>query len=333
MPNVMHRRRPDRLERSCAGASCDRADWIRVAPDAPGLERIEACFAGHGYDPHRHDTYAVGLTLAGVQAFRYGGRSAASLPGQAVVLHPDEVHDGHAGAEGGFRYRLAYIEPRLVQAALGPRRSALPFVREPVSTDARLIAAIAPVLAELDRPLEELERDAAVAGVAEALAALDGSSRRTAAAPACRQAVARARAHLEAHAGRPVASAELEAVTGLGRFELARQFRACLGTSPYRYQVLRRLERARALLLAGTAPAAAAAAAGFSDQSHMIRQFRRAYGLTPGHWLRLVAAGRQPLDSARTPADRGLSKPAGAGPGAISIEVGYEGAGLRWRPR
>ncbi len=46
-------------------------DWVLRAPQHGAVERIEAYFAGHGYDPHRHDTYAIGQTLAGVQSFRY----------------------------------------------------------------------------------------------------------------------------------------------------------------------------------------------------------------------------------------------------------------------
>ena len=69
-------------------------------------ERIEAFFSGVGFDPHRHDTYAIGTTLAGVQAFRYRGAARRSLPGQVFVLHPDETHDGRAGTAQGFRYRI-----------------------------------------------------------------------------------------------------------------------------------------------------------------------------------------------------------------------------------
>ena len=101
-----------RLERSCG-------DWIRSAPPSPGLERIEARFSGHGFDPHRHDTSAIGFTLDGVQAFRYRGAARRSTRGEVFVLHPDEVHDGHAGTDAGFRYRILYVEPRLIQDALG----------------------------------------------------------------------------------------------------------------------------------------------------------------------------------------------------------------------
>lgn len=65
-------------------------DWVRRAPQHGAVERIEAYFAGHGYDPHRHDTYAIGQTLAGVQSFRYRRSQRHSLPGGCLVLHPDE---------------------------------------------------------------------------------------------------------------------------------------------------------------------------------------------------------------------------------------------------
>ena len=71
---------------------------------------------------------------------------------------------------------------------------------------------------------------------------------------------------------------------------LARQFRRAWGTSPHRYLVLRRLERARRAIAAGESLASAAILAGFADQAHLTRQFKRAYGITPGRWRRLTGA-------------------------------------------
>lgn len=284
MASFMNQGGPARLERSCGGRA---ADWIRVAPSSPGLERVEAFFAGHGFDPHRHDTYAVGCTLRGVQSFRYRGAATHSVPGQVFVLHPDEVHDGRAGTGDGFRYRILYVEPALIRAALTDPGRPLPFARDAVSADPRLASAILPALADLDDPLDELQRDAVVQRLVDALVAVDRTGGRRV-TPAHRHAVARARALLDARIADGVTSAELEAATGLSRYALARHFRACLGTSPYRYLTLRRLDRARALIHAGVALADAAAASGFADQSHLTRQFRRANGLPPGRWAALT---------------------------------------------
>ena len=258
---------------------------MRAAPGSGGIERIEAYFSGHGFDPHRHDTYAIGYTITGVQAFRYRGAASQSLPGQVFVLHPDETHDGRAGTGAGFRYRILYVEPRLIAAAL---RARLPFVRAAVSDDARLARAIGPALDDFEVPLEELRRDQIIFEIAEALAAMEGSIR-NATPTAHLRAVRLAHEFLDAHRGAVVTSAALEAVTGMSRYALARHFRVCLGTSPYRYLLMRRLDHARKLIRNGAPLADAALRSGFADQSHMTRQFKRAYGLSPGRWAALAA--------------------------------------------
>lgn len=280
-----------RLERSCGPSP---GDWIRQAPAQPGLERIEAFFAGHAYDPHRHDTYAIGCTLNGVQSFDYRGARADRTRGQVIVLHPDEMHDGRAGADAGFRYRMLYIEPHLIRDALGARATSLPFVRNAVLTNACLLAALLPALDDLDRGLEALEADQLVLALAEALLALDASARGLSSATSCAIAVERARQFLAENFGRVVASEELESLAGLDRYALARHFRARLGTSPYRYLTMRRLDHARSCLRAGQALADAAFASGFADQSHMTRHFKRAYGLPPGRWQAINGAGAAP---------------------------------------
>jgi AraC-like DNA-binding protein len=267
---------------------------MRHAPDEPGIERIDAYFAGYAYDPHRHDTYALGYTLTGLQCFDYRGAVRASRPGNVIVLHPDERHNGRAGEESGFRYRMIYLEPRLIAAALGTRAAALPFVSEVVSTDAYLLRALTAALDDLERPFEALERDQIVLAIAEALLARDPSARRGAFAATSAVAVERTRQFLDAHFDRTVASEELEAATGLDRYALARHFRARLGTSPYRYLTMRRLDHARGEIRAGASLADAAFASGFADQSHMTRHFKRAYGLSPGKWRSLLAVPPDP---------------------------------------
>lgn len=111
-------------------------DFLIIDPPTAGLQRLRAGFAGHAYDRHRHETYAVGVTETGLQCFRYHGTPQASTAGRVIVLHPDQPHDGHAGTPGGFAYRMLYVDPSAIAAALGGR--VLPFVREPVFEDFRL---------------------------------------------------------------------------------------------------------------------------------------------------------------------------------------------------
>lgn len=259
-------------------------DQIRFEQPTAGLQRLTARFGGHAYDLHRHETYAVGLTIAGAQSFHYRGALRTSRQGQVMVIHPDEVHDGHAGVDQGFAYRMLYIEPALVSAALDGARP--PFVPDVVADDTELAGLIGEAFVDFPQPLEPLALDALVERLATRLAARsDGAAARQ--SPTARRAVALARDFLAAEANRTVASEELEKVSGLDRFALARQFRAAYGTSPHRYQVGRRLSRAQAMIASGTSLSEAAAATGFADQSHLTRHFAARFGLTPGRWAAL----------------------------------------------
>lgn len=282
------------LERSCVAGSPSRSDWVRHGVCPPGMERHEAYFAGFAYEPHRHDTYAIGYTFEGVQSFGYRGTEEHSLPGHVMILHPDEKHDGHAGTEAGFRFRMLYLRPDLIldalaQAGPGGKPAPLPFVNGAVSRDERLIRALMPALGDLAAEIDPLEADRIIQELADALYAVSGN-RQKPASPPHRQAVDRARAYLRGNIAETVTSAALEKETGLNRYELARQFRKLVGTSPYRYLTMRRLDAVRDAVQAGENLADAAIDAGFADQAHMTRHFKKAFGVTPGKWLSLSRA-------------------------------------------
>jgi AraC-like DNA-binding protein len=258
-------------------------DWFHRAPDVGGLQRFEAFFAGHGYDMHRHDTYAIGHTLAGVQRFQYRGGWRHSVPGGTMVLHPDEVHDGEAGTEAGFKYRMMYIEPALIQQMLGGQP--LPFIQNGLSNDPRLFAATATLLRSLDCPLEPLEEQDALFDLAQALNAAAAMTVRRSSFDYV--AAERAREYLHSALDRTVTLEELEKHSGRDRWSLSRDFRLLFGTSPYRYLTMRRLDLVRSLLIQGQSLVSAALIAGFTDQSHMTRQFSKTYGLSPARWVKM----------------------------------------------
>lgn len=275
------------LERLCMP---QRDNGIFAAPAYPGIERIEAQFRGNVFEPHRHDTYALGLTLSGVQTFRYRGAQRYSLPGRVIVLHPDELHDGGAATEEGLTYRMLYLEPSLLLTCLEQTQHGLPFVDDPVVADEALARLLIEAFGELNGCLDELF-------VVDFLARLSTELGRHARQPqkplgliALGQIDA-ARDYLEAHATRPVRSAELERLTGLDRFTLSRHFRAAFATSPHRFLLMRRLQKARDLIAAGSTLADIAAATGFADQSHLNRHFKKAFGIAPGHWATMIGRG------------------------------------------
>lgn len=246
------------------------------------IERVANRLVGAAFSPHRHDTYTVALTTAGVQAFNYRGTKRHSLPGQVLVLHPDELHDGHCNDEVGFSYRAAYIPPAHVQAVLGGAE--LPFVSNGVSTHPALVAAAFTMVIESAGVADPAAYEDALYDLAQAMN--DVAGKLATLSVADRTAVMRARDFLDTAVVFGARLDELEQVSGCDRWQLSRDFRALLGTSPYRYLQHRRVDLAKRLLREGATLAEAAHGAGFADQSHFGRTFRKAVGLTPKQWLR-----------------------------------------------
>jgi AraC-like DNA-binding protein len=278
----------DRLEGLCVGAPGRIGDMARISigEGCDGIERLEARFRGRPFSPHRHDTYAIGITLAGVQTFHYRGEARHCLPGQCHILHPDELHDGASGTDAGFAYRILHIDPSLLQAALGGRP--LPFVSNPVVdlTDRQkreLSGAW-----EMEAAIDDTRRTEIIAAVADILLAASSDAAKP--LPQLRLAgLVRARSLIAEHPADRHSIGELERVADLDRWSLARQFRAAFGTSPRRFRTMRQLDQVRRSVRCGASLAEAAYEAGFADQSHMSRQFKRAYGLTPARWAAALA--------------------------------------------
>jgi AraC-like DNA-binding protein len=268
-----------------ASGGSPRSDFLATDHPHAGIQRLRAGFFGHAYDPHRHETYAIGVTESGIQAFRYRGIDRASTIGMTMVLHPDELHDGHAVAPDGFVYRMLYIDAALIGAALGD--AALPSVADAVGPDPALVAALDEAFEGFPDQFTSLAGAGIVGAIADRLAFRAG--RQVAPRPAHHHGARLDRAREQLDAADLSATAEdLEAVSGLDRYTLARAFRARFGTSPHRYLVGRRLQRVKDAIAAGECLAEAALAGGFADQSHMTRHFKARFGLTPGRYAQLL---------------------------------------------
>lgn len=263
-------------------------EWIRDEQYAAGIGRMQAQLHKTGYSPHSHDSYTISLVEGGVQEFGYRGSLHRCAPGQISILHPDEKHDGRPGSGDPLSYKCLYLSPAAVQdamAAAGVRKASLPFVESAVVDHPGLLKD---VVSSFRNEIEPLFADSLIASVAKHLAGLASGIQDETVHRRLNVAVLnRAAEFLRSNADRVVHSRELEAITGLTRFELASQFRFRFGTSPYRYLLMRRLDDARLALRTGKKLAEVALQAGFADQSHMGRVFRASLGITPREFAKL----------------------------------------------
>jgi AraC family transcriptional regulator len=125
-------------------------------------------------------------------------------------------------------------------------------------------------------------------------------------------------AHIEENLASKMDIDDLANVVALSRSHFSRAFKRSLGFSPMEYVVVRRVERAKAMISRTREPLAEVAlACGFADQAHLNRRFRDIVGISPGRWRRSNAsvAKQSPHRSAEKQTTAVL-------PGRVAPEIG-----------
>lgn len=87
--------------------------------------------------------------------------------------------------------------------------------------------------------------------------------------------------YMEEHLTEELSLDDLAEKVELSKYQLIRRFQEEEGTTPWKYVIQKRLEKARQLLESGIPPGQVAAEAGFYDQSHFCKSFRDEIGQTP----------------------------------------------------
>ena len=245
-------------------------------PGIPGVrEVLHATFREHAYPAHTHDAWTLLLIDDG--AVRYDLDHAAHIasPDTLTLLPPHVAHDGRTAVEGReFRKRVLYLDTSWL-----PDSAVAAAVDSPTIVRADAAAAVRAVHAATTHPGEELAAESAVAVLREKV--LDHLAGTRPGGGSDDPLARRLRDLLDARLTESFTLAEAGVVLGAHPSHLVRAFSRTYGIPPHRYVTGRRVDLARRWMLVGTPPADAAALAGFHDQAHLARHFRRVLGVTP----------------------------------------------------
>jgi AraC-like DNA-binding protein len=266
-------------------------DWARYwRADGMPVEAMHAHFTAHVYHRHAHESYSFGLTETGAQAFTCRHGRHVSGTGMVMTFNPDDPHDGHAAGDGGFTYRMVHIWPEFFASLIGGP-GPLPLFRSPVLDDpatARSLRRLHLTLTSPEPAFTELERHERLTATARLLVRHSAARPAEPAAGPDARVAARIRELIHDGYAMDLTTEDLAAAAGCSRYAAYRAFSGAYGLAPSEYQRQLRVRDARRMMSRGVAPAAAAAQAGFADQAHLTRWFRRYYGITPGAYRSAV---------------------------------------------
>jgi AraC-like DNA-binding protein len=240
---------------------------------------------------HTHQAWTLLIVDDGM--IRYDlHRHEHGAPHQAVTLLPPQVpHNGRAATSSGFRKRVLYLDLSQLPAGLIGRA-----VDQPVLFDPLLRTRIHQLHLILERPGAELEAESRLAFVTERLQRhlsrpTESAAARSPQAAEGSDVARRLRDLIDDRFRDKVTLLQASGVIGAHPAHLVRMFSREFGISPHQYLAGRRIDLARGLLLDGMPASLAAASAGFCDQSHLSRSFRKILGTSPGRYAGVRSPG------------------------------------------
>lgn len=221
----------------------------------------------------------------------------------ATLYNPEDVYRRRARDQGGDRcWWLSLTEAELRQVLAPDRRSnerLMPFPVAPCTDSAFLLQRLivgwcqdpGSVREEsVEGAAKTIVRELIRAGSTAALARTTGS-----AASSSRWLVAKAREVLRKSFRRSLSLEQIGTRVGCSPYHLSRVFRQATGTTLHGYRTTLRLRTGVDELLSRRGEINGVAfALGFASHSHFTDFFRRAFGLTPSRFLRLVDGAEMP---------------------------------------
>lgn len=248
-----------------------------------GFSVIEAWFPPHTVlDRHTHDRACVAVMLDGSFDLHFPGKAYPCTPATVFTEPAGETHANLLGPAGAH---VVVVQP-------DPARTELlrPFASLLERSSCRRHPGMAERASRLTRELDAQDdlTPMAVEGlVLDMLVSLTRLERGHSRGPA--PWLLQAQEFLHAHFAESLCTADVAREMGVHPAHLAREFRTHFQLSMGNYLRHLRLEWAAAELVRSDLPLVSVAlAAGFADQSHFTRCFKRHTGLTPEIYRRMM---------------------------------------------
>lgn len=238
------------------------------------------------YDRHAHETFSIGAITAGSCNYLNGRTRQQIRAGSVVLMNPGDVHACNPIGDARWSYRMLYVDvPWLtaIQQEVGITRDRfLPFLTTATMQRELYIGLNRLYEVLVDEETDALEKhEATLAFMTAAQLSLISRQEPVTCTP---RGAARAAEFIRENFKRPLSLREICSAANLSPSYLIRAFKREYGMTPHAYVVNCRIEFSRAQLRKGLPIAAVACEAGFADQAHLQRTFKRMVAATPAQY-------------------------------------------------
>ncbi|KHT36802.1 AraC family transcriptional regulator [Pectobacterium carotovorum] len=263
----------------------DERDYaqFRHLPALPGIELYHAHICRYAFEPHTHEAFGIGTIDDGAERFRYRGAKHIAPVDSLVLMNPDELHTGESATEDGWRYRMIYIPPDVLENISGEKGW---WFTDVVRHDPATARQLAMTLAAMWQTTDPLASESLLLSLITLFRPHAHIAQRQRIEPLHRFDVVKT--YLRENFAHTITLKELAALVSLSPYHFLRQFKAQFHVTPHQMLMAIRLYEAKQMLTHGMAAAHVAVAVGLTDQAHLTRTFAQRYGVTPIRYQKQV---------------------------------------------
>ncbi|MFK7767647.1 MAG: AraC family transcriptional regulator [Mariniblastus sp.] len=255
---------------------------LRMFPQLGGMEHLSASLSFKRFPVHFHDTFVVQLIRSG--ADWCSTNDIVAQTGEVFVHFPFASHDGGTLEDRRLEYEAIYPSMKLVAELTGLDPSQIPTGKSWATNSKCVVRSVSKLFGLLSSNADEQKL---VAAGKQAFFKILESGAESAGHPTSKcldQKLILARNYLTENAAHDVSIEELSKQCCVSKFHLIRAFKKRFGITPRQFLISHRVTIAKQLMISGIPLTQAAFAAGFNDQSHLTRCFKKLTTCSPGQF-------------------------------------------------
>jgi len=256
-------------------------------PEIPFIRIVSGSAIVNDFAKHIHSDICVGIVTSGERIISVMKRAGLLEKNDIFVINKSEPHTCTSNSKRAHSYRVIVIDSGFISGIANELSGSPDIVFENfIKGDTELSERMLELLDTLLNSDMTIEKESRLYSFIEMLIryhsdckGIHDSSKKT-------SPIEKVREYIDANFRDQISLAELSQISAVSPFHFNRLFCSEVGISPHTYQIHRRIEMSKKLLLENVLIADVSLEMGFSDQSHFSKFFKKIVGTTPGNFVR-----------------------------------------------
>ncbi len=232
------------------------------------------------FEKHYHDTYTIGITYDGLLKLNKANNTANYLKHSCRVNNPGEIHYGVSKEWSHINfYPKVELLSKIYEEIFFEKR--VPLFKEHIINDRILFLKLHNFFLSIYQDKDELQTESLLIEALSYLI-LNYTSYTKGKIEFCgdKKMIKNSIEYIKNNIDKNITLDELSAVSNLSKYHFLRIFKKELGITPHHFIINEKINYANFLIQKGISLSEASFSAGFSDQSHFTRNFKKFYGQT-----------------------------------------------------